>query len=264
MIEFSKIKTDNVYARKLLETNELFLASIKDHIVAEILVGSLAWGRNNAVGANSDIDLVIVYPAENRDRLLSSKYMKDSFTLEDVSYILGNKLADYLVAKISINGVAFSIDLIEEDFFRYMCTYDLTSADRSVVSWKYGRYKQDNTYISKSFLGKTNPVTKISVKALSGYRIQLPLFFINRDTQDAPSEYYYGIPTIKLLTSVPLYSAEHYDVRSPLNKLQENIISRMRAERRAGKDRGSQYNILNLFIFKDRMDSDIQRMFDIS
>ena len=38
----------------------------------------------------------------------------------------------------------------------------------------------------------------------------------------------------------------------------------MRAERRVGKDRGSQYNILNLFIFKDRMDSDIQRMFDIS
>ena len=217
MIEFSKIKTDNVYARKLLETNELFLASIKDYIGAEVLVGSLAWGRNNAVGANSDIDLVIVYPSENRDRLLSSKYMKDSFTIEDVSYILGNKLADYLVAKISINGVAFSIDLIDVDFFRYMCTYDLTSAGRGVVSWKYGRYKQDNTYISKSFLGKTNPVTKISVKALS-----------------------------------------------PLNKLQENIISRMRAERRVGKDRGSQYNILNLFIFKDRMDSDIQRMFDIS
>lgn len=264
MINFSKIKTDNVYALKLLETNELFLASIKDYIAAEILVGSLAWGRNNAVGANSDIDMVIVYPAENRDKLLSSKYMKDSFILEDVNYILVNKLADYLVAKININGVAFSIDLIEEDFFRYMCTYDLTSVDCGVVSWKYGKYKQDNTYISRSFLGKIHPVTKVSVKVLSGYRIQLPLFFINRDTQDAPSEYYYGIPTIKLLTSVPLYSSEHYDVRSPLNKLQENIIARMQAERRASKDCNSQYNILNLFIFKDRMDSDIQQMFDIS
>ena len=168
------------------------------------------------------------------------------------------------MAKICINGVAFSIDLIDEGFFKYMCTYDLTSADCGVMSWKYGKYKQDNTYISKSFLGKTNPVTKISVKALSGYRIQLPLFFINKDTQAAPAEYYYGIPTIKLLTAVPLYSSEHYDVRSPLNKLQENIISRMRAEHMEGNDSGSQYNILNLFIFKDRMDSDIQRMFDIS
>lgn len=264
MIELSEIKTDNIYARKLLEANKLFLASIKDHIGAEIVVGSLAWGRNNAVGAHSDIDLVIVYPAENRDRLLSSKYLKDSFVLDDVNYILGNKLADYLVAKININGVEFSIDLIDEDFFGYMCTYDLTSAECGRVSWKFGRYKQDNTYISKSFLGKTTPVTKISVKSLSGYRIQLPLFFINRDTQEAPSEYYYGIPTIKLLTSVPLYSAEYYNVRSKLNNLQENIISRMRAERRAGKDCCSQYNILNLFIFKDRMDSDIQRMFDIS
>lgn len=264
MIESSNIITENVYARRLIEMNELFLASIREHIGAEILVGSLAWGRNSAVGANSDIDLVIVYPTENRDRLLSSKYIKDSFALEDANYILDNKLADYLVAKISINGVAFSIDLIDEAFFRYMCTYDLTSADCGVMSWKYGRYKQDNTYISKSFLGKSNPITKISVKALSGYRIQLPLFFINMDTQAAPSEYYYGIPTIKLLTSVPLYSSEHYDVRSPLNKLQENIISRMRAERMVGNDCGSQYNILNLFIFKDRMDSDIQRMFDIS
>ncbi|MBO4864015.1 MAG: hypothetical protein J5517_06600 [Eubacterium sp.] len=264
MIELCKIKTDNVYARKLLETNKLFLESIKDYIEAEILVGSLAWGRNNAVGANSDIDLVIVYSAEKQDRLLSSKYLKDSFTLEDVNYILGNKMADYLVAKISINGVEFSIDLIKEEFFSYMCTYDLVSVSRGVDSWKFGRYKQDNTYISKSFLGKTNPVTKISVQTLSGYRIQLPLFFINRETQDAPSEYFYGMPTIKLLTSVPLYNSEHYDVRLLLNKLQDNIISRMRAESMECKDCGSQYNILNLFVFRDRMDSDIQRMFDIS
>lgn len=64
MIESSNIITENVYARRLIEMNELFLASIREHIGAEILVGSLAWGRNSAVGANSDIDLVIVYPTE--------------------------------------------------------------------------------------------------------------------------------------------------------------------------------------------------------
>lgn len=263
MIRISNIESSNEYSQKLIQVNKLFLESIKEYIDAEILVGSLAWGMNNAVNEKSDIDLVVVYTAKNRRKLITSKYLINSFIVEDVEYVLSNGLADYLVAKIQIENVSFSIDLIEKEYFTFMCKYDLVSSKIGIESWKFGKYKQINTYPSRNFRGCEMFVTKHSVKVLSGYRIQLPLFFLIGGKRGEESEYFYGIPTVKLLTSIPIYNSDFFCVHELLDELQNNIIARMKKEKIQSKYNDLDYNLLNLFIFENQMDCKIRNMFNI-
>ena len=264
MIDIKKIETKNIYSQKLIKTNGLFLESIKNYIDAEIIVGSLAWGMNNAVHEKSDIDIVVVYSAENRRRLLMSRYLANSFNVDDVEFVLDNRLAEYLVAKMEIENVRFSVDLIEKEYFAFMCLYDLENAKMGVESWKFGKYKQINTYLSKNFRGCERTIKKVSIKELSGYRIKLPLFFLVNEKNGESNEYFYGIPTVKLLTAIPIYNSITFNVHQLLGELQSKIIKRMRKEQRESKYRNLDYNLLNLFIFENKMDCEIRNMFNIT
>lgn len=256
----------NKYSQKLYYTNAIFLQSVLPFIEAEIIVGSLSWGRREYVHEGSDLDAVVVYQERHLDSLLNTEYLQGHFTKGAVQQVLKNAYADYFVAKLDIAGVKFSIDFISESFFSRVCQIDLNAERQDRCSHKYGQFSQTNTYTVRSFTGIEKVVTKISAPySDGGFFIELPLFHIFHDNENSIGEYFYGIPTVKLLTPTVVYDIDN-NVKRNLDCLKKLVISRMEYEFSYFKDRrnNNRYNLLNLFIFKSKMDRDIIQKYDIT
>ena len=263
MIDKGFFSTANYDAGKLLEINEILFESVKEKIDAEIIVGSLAWGMQNAVNSMSDLDLVLIYTMDKLEELLNTKYFANKLHYVEVKQILENKHADFLFLKIDIEGVRVSIDLIEKEYFIYMCSIELITQKKGVIAWKYGNEPQTNEYFVKGFRNQYKLVNKVSEIEKSGYRIRLPLFHVFPNERNK-FEYYYGIPTIKLLTSVIFYMSESY-IEISLQMLLKQLIFRMKDEALQNNMiyKIEEYNLLNLFVFRKKMDKKIEKIFDI-
>lgn len=264
-IPSSFLKNSNERAKHLLKINSIFLNSIKKYINAEIIVGSLAWGMHTAVGEKSDIDIVIVYEKKYLLDLINSPYLISNFSNCNVDDLLTQDKVDYIFAKFQIDDIDFSVDIIDTSYFEKMCNLNLIDIYQNVNSRKFGITPQTNYYQTNGFYGNNMIVKKTCTSLKNGYVIDLPLFNLFKSNNTL--EYYYGIPTIKLLTSIVYYENE-YDVEFFLDKLKDNIVQRMNFEYRNDHEFQSntnkKYNLINLFVFYERMDENVYKLFNIS
>lgn len=99
------------------------LSSFFDFSICEgiLLSGSMVYGKNNSIRADSDIDLLLVIKAENIFKLkqypFSSSIHYDNHTLE----LFHEKLAQTFYFDVFVDGIMINIVVCEYGYFENLC-----------------------------------------------------------------------------------------------------------------------------------------------
>ena len=180
---------------KLTAVHEKFLESIDGLALGEFLVGSFVYAEEKDLSEKTDLDIICVVKEDRLEKFLQSKYLNGLIDISVAKDVFKNKISDYLVLKLHIDGILLSVDVLLPDFFKKMCSIDLTKETETYMSHKYGNEPQLNSYEVLEFNGASHMIQKKSEEYRGGYSIELPLFFIS-----PKGNYARGIPTIKYVT----------------------------------------------------------------
>jgi len=202
-------------------THEKFLESIKHLVIGEFLVGSFVYAEEKNLSKNTDLDLICIVEDNKLTQFLESKFLIGLIDPEVAFDVLNNKISDYLVLKLHIDGILLSVDVISPGFFKKMCNIDLVNQKESYISHKYGNEPQLNKYGVSGFDGRIHNVQKKIKEYRGGYSIELPLFFVSNE-----GKYLHGIPTIKYITHKIFIDPEKF-LEKNLNKFYFNFAKRL-------------------------------------
>lgn len=205
---------------KLENAHRKFLDSINNYVIGEFLVGSLVYAPEGNLSERSDLDIVCIVENGKLKDFLESKHL-NGLIKYDIAYdVLKNKISDYLVLKLYIDGVLLSVDIISPNFFKKICGCNLKESKRSFKSYKFGNEPQMNQYESTEFIGETHYIQKKDLEYSGGHSIELPLFFIFGD------KYSPGIPSIKYITNKIFIDTKNF-ISENIDDLYSNIIERL-------------------------------------
>ena len=206
---------------KLTAVHRKFLDSIDGLVLGEFLVGSFVYAEEKDLSEKTDLDIICVIRENQLEKLLQSKYLNGLIDISVAKDVLKNKISDYLVLKLYIDGVLLSVDVLLSDFFEKICNIELTEETENYVSHKYGNEPQLNSYEVLEFNGTPHVIQKKSEEYRGGYSIELPLFFVS-----SAGNYIRGIPTIKYMTHEIFQDIEGIVLKN-LNKFYSNLAKRI-------------------------------------
>ena len=230
--------------------HEKFLDSINGLVLGEFLVGSFVYAEERNLSNKTDLDIICVVRENRLEEFLQSKYLKGLIDILVAKDVLRNKISDYLVLKLYIDGILLSVDVLLYGFFEYICNIDLTKKTQNYMSHKYGNEPQLNSYKVLEFNGTSHLIQKQNKKYREGYIIELPLFFIS-----LAGNYIYGIPTMKYITNKIFQDPERI-ISKNLNKFYLNLVRRLIKEY-PNLDRKMYENyILNMLIGRNKFPED--------
>ena len=238
--------------QKLKDIHSIFLKSIENIVLGEILVGTLVYATPWNISPKSDIDSMVIVKRERLEEMLKSKFLKGLLDSRTALEALDKRIADYLVLKGSSDGIDYSVDIIPHDFFELMCNIDLTKQRRSWESAKFGNLPQKNSYPSTEFNRRVHMIEKRNVEFEGGYAVELPLFFIFDNNQQL--NYSYGMPTIKLITSK--VNIDNGNISRNINNLFTNVVRRMFFEYPGKTDKEYCDYFFNLLVKRDKFPQD--------
>lgn len=197
----------------LEKVHKKFNKSAIKFLDGQLLVGSLAYVSEEYLKNSSDIDLICLVKDKNLSDLLNSKYLKGLIDISLAKEILKNNRSKYFFLKFKIDGISFSVDFMEPQYFKEICNLSL---DKTNYSSKYGNKSQKNKYLLYNAYRNRYFIKKSCTPQKRGYIIKLPLSFKRKNY------FMLGIPLTKMLTNKIIYDP-HKTLEINLEKLFHTI-----------------------------------------